>query len=651
MTELLRRQGLLALAMFGALFLARTLRAQASSAMGGGMLPVASTRRRAKSAAIVVALGAICGLAGCAEPGDRQDTGPQSVEEGAAEAGATGQDASAIVLSIADGVMADMEDASPYLQLLEGRRVESLGDNSFAHVEAQAEKARALLAELEAVDASQLSHDDGITYAILLSVLENAIETPQHFWHKFNVTPYAAGSVFSSVLPSALATYRIESEADGEGYLGLVRDVARYVNDDLERLRGQEERGILLPKSAIPGARKVYEALRAGIGNLTAVASERLAALTEEQQAALHAGIASAVADAVLPAIEALLDYLGDDYLERAPEAVGLGQYPGGEAAYRFAIRRETTMDLDPEVIHERGLAYMADIQQQMQAIRDELEFEGTAEEFHDLMRQDSRFYAETPEQVEERYMAYIHEIEPRIPDYFSVLPKAPYGVKRLDPAAEPGMTFGFYQPPNAASPRGNYRYNGSKLESRPMVWTGPLIFHELIPGHHFHIALQRETEASTELRNLSSLFYAAFTEGWANYAASLALEMGILNDPYERYGWLLFDAFIANRLVVDTGMNHLGWSRQKAMTYMLANTFASEEETATETLRYSTDMPAQALAYKLGLEKIREIRADQEAKLGDAFDIRTFHAAVLGSGAMPLPVLEQHVARTMSSH
>ena len=596
-------------------------------------------------------LGALF-LAGCTEPGDSPDAGQQAATEAEVPgAGATAQDASAAVLKMADRVMADLEDASPYLQLLKGRRVESLGDNSFAHVEAQAEKAQAALEELQAIDASQLGHDDGITYAILVGVLQDATEYPQHFWHKFNVTPYAAGSVFSSMLPSALTTYSIAAEADGEGYLGLLRDIARYVDDDLARLKGQEERGILLPKSAIPGARKVYEALRAGIGSLAAVAPERLSALTDEQRAALDAGIETAVSEQVIPAVDALLDYMGDGYLERAPEAVGLGQYPGGEAAYRFAIRQETTMDLDPEDIHERGLAYMADIQRQMQAIRYELGFEGTAEEFHEQMRQDPRFYAETPAQVEERYMAYIREIEPRIPDYFSVLPKAPYGVKRLDPAAEPGMTFGFYQPPNAASPRGNYRYNGSKLESRPMVWTGPLIFHELIPGHHFHIALQRETEASTELRNLSSLFYAAFTEGWANYAASLALEMGILDDPYERYGWLLFDAFVANRLVVDTGMNHFGWPREQAMAYMLANTFSSEEETATETLRYSTDMPAQALAYKLGLEKIRELRAAQEAKLGDGFDIRTFHAAVLGSGAMPLPVLEEHVDWTMSRH
>ena len=605
---------------------------------------------RSRARVALAILGTLV-LTGCAETGDAPDAGSQAAKERSTPDLEAVERGSAALLAIADRTMAKMVDASPYLQLLEGRRIESLGDNSFAYVEAEAASAGAALEELHAIDASQLSHDDRITYAILGSVLQPATEYPAHFWHKFNVTPYAAGTVFSSVLPSALGTYRFETEADGEAYLGLLRDLTRYVTDDQTRLERQEERGILLPKPAIPGARKVFGALRAGIGNLAAVAPERLSALTGEQRAGLNAGIDSVVSGQVIPAVDALLEYLGDDYVERAPEAVGLSQYPGGAAAYRFAIRQETTMDLDPEGIHERGLAYMEDIQQQMQAIRDELEFEGTAEEFHDRMRKDPRFFAKTPEEVEERYMAYIREMEPYIPDYFSVLPEAPYGVKRLDPAAEPGMTFGYYQPPSPASPRGNYRYNGSKLESRPMVWTGPLIFHELVPGHHFHIALQRESDASTELRKLSSLFYAAFTEGWANYAASLALEMGILNDPYERYGWLLFDAFVANRLVVDTGMNHFGWPRERAMAYMLANTFSSEEETATETLRYSTDMPAQALAYKLGLEKIREIRAAQEAKLGDAFDIRTFHTAVLGSGAMPLPVLEEHVDRYMSRH
>jgi uncharacterized protein (DUF885 family) len=223
-------------------------------------------------------------------------------------------------------------------------------------------------------------------------------------------------------------------------------------------------------------------------------------------------------------------------------------------------------------------------------------------------------------------------------------MPKAPYGVKRLDPAQEPGMTFGYYQAPSPAEPTGLYRFNGSKLDSRPMVWTAALIYHELIPGHHFHIALQNENEDFSRFRKMTGLMYAAFTEGWANYAASLAHEMGLMDDPWDRYGWLLFDAFIANRLIVDTGMNHLGWSLEKARAVMAENTFSSPEEIATETLRYSTDMPAQALAYKLGFEFIRALRAAQEEELGEAFDIKTFHAATVGSGAMPMPLLEEHV-------
>ena len=239
------------------------------------------------------------------------------------------------------------------------------------------------------------------------------------------------------MLPQALATARFESGDDVDVYLGLLGDVGRYVADDLERLKGQEERGILLPKPAVPGARAVFQSLREGVAALAAVAPERLAAFSPEQRATLNDGIETVLSERVFPVINTLLDYIGDEYVARAPDAVGLGQYPGGDAAYRFAIRRQTTLDPDPVDIHDRGLSYMATIHKQMRAIRDELGFEGTAEEFHDRMRDDSRFFASTPEEVEERYLGYIQRVEPHIADYFSVLPKAPYGVKRLDPAAE----------------------------------------------------------------------------------------------------------------------------------------------------------------------------------------------------------------------
>ncbi len=588
-----------------------------------------------------IVAAAVLLLTACSEGGDTRslNAAPAPVD-GAVET----RDAAAELLALTDTYMAELVREQPYLQMMSGMRVTALPDNSVAGAQKMANTAKALLDKLATIDPATLSHDGQMTYAMFKGQLEQAVEGERFFWHKFNVTPYAVGITFSTVVPATLANAPLASEEDIDLYLALLQDVGRYLDDDLTRLKGQEKRGILLPKAALPGAHTAISGIGQTIASVTAMDENRLANLEESQRTRLREGIALAVNDRIKPALDALLAYQGSDYATRAPEAVGLGQYPDGDAAYRFFIRKETTMDLDPAEIHRRGLAYMAEIQAGMAAIRDELGFEGSQQAFHDRMRADPRLFAKTPEEVAARYMGYIKRIEPHIPDYFAVLPKATYGVKRLDAAAEPGMTFGFYQAPTPSDPRGYYRFNGSKLESRPMVWTGALIYHELVPGHHFHIALQRENENFSEFRKQTGMMYAAFTEGWANYAASLANEMGIMEDPYDRYGWLLFNAFITNRLVVDTGMNYQGWSLERAREYMMENTFSSEEEVATETLRYATDLPAQSLAYKLGLEKIREIRKAEEARLGEDFDIKKFHTATVGSGAMPLPLLEQHV-------
>ena len=585
--------------------------------------------KRVPAGAMALALIAI----GCAAP-DPAPTG----------------NASADLLALTDEFMADLTEETPYLQMMAGLRVPGLPDNSFEGAQEQAAKAQERLEKLRGIDRDQMAHDDQMTYSMFEGLLEQAVEAEQHFWHGFNVTPYSVGNGWAMLLAPVLGAATFEGDEDIDHFLGFLDDVGRYLEVDLQRLVGQEERGILLPKAAVPGARTALEGVRASLPALTTLSDARLASLDETQRERLLGGIETTMNDRVEPAFAALLDHLGEAYVERAPEAVGLGQYPGGEEAYRFAIRTQTTLDLDPQEIHDRGLAYMEQIQKEMAEIRAELGFEGTKAEFHEQMRNNPRFFADSPEQVAERYMAYIDRIEPVIGDYFSVMPEAPYGVKRLDPAQEPGMTFGFYQAPSPAEPTGLYRFNGSKLDSRPMVWTAALIYHELIPGHHFHIALQNENEEFSAFRKMTGLLYAAFTEGWANYAASLAHEMGLMEDPWDRYGWLLFDAFIANRLIVDTGMNHLGWSLEKAREVMAENTFSSQEEIATETLRYSTDMPAQALAYKLGFEFIRGLRTAQEEKLGEGFDIKTFHAATVGTGAMPMPLLEQHVEWFMAN-
>ncbi|QIB66984.1 DUF885 domain-containing protein [Kineobactrum salinum] len=551
--------------------------------------------------------------------------------------------------AISDEYVGYVVNTNPYLKLISGERVTALPDQTLNTARRRVAVLRDLLERLRNVDRNALPYNDSLTHDILRRELTMAIEGLDHFWLGFNVTPYQAGYTFSTLLPVALGNAALEDAGDVAAYLALVEDVGRFVNDQQQRLEQQAQRGIRLPKPALPGVRNVFHGLRRDLPQLVAVAPDRMTALDDTLRRELTDRIPSLLESRLFPAIDKLLGYLGADYEEQAPESVGLGQYPGGAAAYAFAIRRETTLDLDPEAIHQHGLDYLEKIQDEMAAIRNELGFEGTAAAFHQQMGADPQFLARTPRQVEQRYQSYIDRIEPHILDYFSTLPEAPYGVRRLDPAAEAGMTFGYYQAPSPGNPMGLYRYNGSNLESRPMVWTGALIYHELIPGHHFHIASQRENEDLSEFRKLTGLIYAAFTEGWANYAASLSLEMGIMDDPYDRYGWLLFNSFISSRLVLDTGMNHFGWSLQQARQFMLDNTFSSEEEVNTETLRYSTDLPAQALAYKLGYEKFRAIREAAETRMGQEFDIREFHTAILDYGAMPLPGLEQHVKTVLN--
>ena len=589
-----------------------------------------------------ILISSLLALGACGDSGTMTQ---QANNQAAALAAAEQRDLSAELLALTDEFMLQLlQKKYPYLQMMAGQKILEMPDISFEGAQKHAADAEELLMKLKKIDLQQLGHDDQMTYEMFQGLLESTIEGPQHFWQQFNVTPYTANSGPTLLLPVVFPTATFGSDQDIEDYLAVLEDVARYVEDDLTRLKGQAERGIRLPKAAIPGVRTGQAGFGPAVMYLAKVSDERMASLDNAQKQRLSSGIDAILNGRLKNALDALQAYLGDDYVAQAPDAVGMGQYPGGPEAYRFAIRQQTTLDLSPEEIHQRGLAYMAEIQEEMKAIRKELGFEGTQAEFHEQMRQDPRFYANSPEEVAERYMAYIRRIEPHIKDYFSMMPKADYGVQRLDPAAEPNMTFGFYQAPSPTNPTGYYRFNGSKLDQRPMVWTGGLIYHELIPGHHFHIALAKENEDSSEFLKMIPLMYAAFTEGWANYAASLSYEMGIMDDPWDRYGWLLFNSFITNRLVVDTGMNALGWPLEKARAYMTQNTFSGEDEVLTETLRYSTDIPAQSLAYKLGYEKIREIRRTQEEKLGDKFDIKKFHAATVGNGGMPLPQLERHV-------
>jgi uncharacterized protein (DUF885 family) len=285
-------------------------------------------------------------------------------------------------------------------------------------------------------------------------------------------------------------------------------------------------------------------------------------------------------------------------------------------------------------------------IDRELDGIRTSTGFAGTREEFMQFLKTDPRFFESSAEGIRARLERYVKLIEPHLGDFFSKMPRAPYGVRRLDPALEGSMTFGYYNWPTPAEPIGIYYFNGSKTNERNLLFGLALMAHELVPGHHFQISRQGENEALHPLRR--ETYNTVFTEGWGEYAAALGTEMGIYSDPYDRAGRLMMDSMLSARLVVDTGMNALGWSRERAIDYLMAHSMLSATEAATETLRYSADIPAQALAYKMGSLRIMELRRDAQQRLGPRFDIRQFHEAILSQGSMPLGVLEAFLAEKL---
>ncbi len=615
------------------------------------MQPFESIRQlAAKIPAATLVVFVVGFLAAC----DRQPETPAPAEPSAepvsqAATGAANQQTSATqsLRMLADDVWAWYLESSTYLRLQEGLPIERIEDMTLAQYHENLARTADFLTQLKAIDGTQLGGDDLITYEILGFELADTGATDVDYWLNFDITPYAGPYTFQFA-QQALEVQKINDVAAAAHYLHLVNETADVIDQLIGQVEGQVERGIFLPKPALPSTRATWEGLKAALPAAISVNDTRLAALTPEERAAFTASLEGLIETRVIGGFDRLLAALGADYEAMAPEAVGLGQYGNGDQVYRRRIRKETTLDLSPEEIHQRGLAAVADISARMAAVREELGFTGTAQEFLDELKADPRFIAQTPEAVEQRYLEYIHRIEPKLEAYFKRRPAAAYGVRRLPLASEAGMTYGYYNPPSAADPVGYYNYNASNLPSRSLAWAGSLIYHELLPGHHFHIAMQDENTALQQFRRKYSV--AAFTEGWAEYAASLGIEMGMYETPQELYGRNVAEMFLATRLVVDTGMNALGWSLEDARAYMRERVIQSQAEIDSETLRYSTSIPAQALAYRLGYEKMWELRRAAEDALGESFDVRDFHDIVLSDGAKPLPVLTAKTERWIAA-
>jgi uncharacterized protein (DUF885 family) len=301
-----------------------------------------------------------------------------------------------------------------------------------------------------------------------------------------------------------------------------------------------------------------------------------------------------------------------------------------------------TTMDLTPEQVHERGLVRIAEIEDAMRGIRTELGFQGDGSEFIAHLNENPQWRANSVEGVTAVFQRYIDRLKPCFDNFFATAPQASYGIAPLPEALQNSMTFGYYDQPRPDRNHGVYLFNAGNLTQRALFNIGSLTYHELVPGHHLQIATLQENTRLHPFR--VHTFVAAYNEGWAEYAATLAGEVGMYEQPEERYGRLVWESLFTSRLVVDTGMNALGWSLERAQDYLRAQSGLGEKEILTELVRYSCDIPGQALSYKLGDTEILKMREKMRQALGEHFELKDFHSAILEVGALPLPDLSWHI-------
>lgn len=353
--------------------------------------------------------------------------------------------------------------------------------------------------------------------------------------------------------------------------------------------------------------------------------------------------IRNTITQDVNPALLTFHDFMKDTYLPNARKTYGLKDLPNGEAWYNERISFHTTTDLTANEIHEIGKQEVARIRGEMKEIMNELSFQGDVSDFDIFLKEDPQFYFTDPEELLKTYRDICKRIDPELPKLFGILPVLPYGIKKTPAYREKGAPAAYYMPGSREGGRAGYFYaNTYNLQSRPKWGMEALSLHEAVPGHHFQIAIGQELENQPEFKTATFQF-TAFSEGWGLYSESLGEELGLYTDPYQRYGRLTAEIWRAIRLVVDTGIHAFGWSREEAIDYFKANSGIAEHDIAVEVDRYIA-WPGQALAYKIGELKILELRERAEEKLGNDFDIRDFHDVVLGSGIVPLNVLESNV-------
>jgi uncharacterized protein (DUF885 family) len=508
----------------------------------------------------------------------------------------------------------------------------------------RAAAAKGFLAELAAIDRSRLSGDDAVNYDIFHDQLQDGLTS----WELGeDQMPFNADSGFHSEFSRLPEVVPLATVKDYENYISRLRAWPRHVEQQIGEMRLGLQRGFTVPRAVLDGYESTITAHVVDDPTKSVFwkpFTRFPSSLSETDRERLRQEGRQAVTEGAVAGYRTFLDFYRKEYLPHTRTTLAAQDMPNGRAFYAQQIRHYTTLDLSPEEIHKIGLAEVDRISREMNEVMKQTGFQGDFAAFVQFLRTDPRFYAKTPQALLERAAWIAKTIDGKLPSLFKTLPRLPYTVQPVPDSIAPKYTSGRYvEPPQGSTQPGIYWVNIYKVETRPLYNLEALTLHEAVPGHHLQIARSRELTDLPDFRRYS--YISAFGEGWGLYSEWLGLEAGIYTDPYSNFGRLSYEMWRACRLVVDTGVHAKGWTRQQALDYLASHTALPLHEVETEVDRYIS-WPGQALAYKLGELKIKELRRRSEQALGNRFDVREFHDVVLGSGAVPLNVLEKNVDR-----
>ena len=506
-----------------------------------------------------------------------------------------------------------------------------------------------------AIDPEQLSGQDRLSYDVFVLARQDAIESHEKGFTKLGqllpINQLFSTPTFLAQLGSGSSAQPFATVEDYDNWLSRSAGFATHVDLMIVRLREGVEAGVVQPTILMEKTLPQLEALITDdpeqsvfwrpIANMPGL-------IVDEDRERLADAYRAHITDVLVPAYQRLHDHIRDEYMQHTRDTIARTALPGGDEWYAWLVRQSTTTTMTPEEIHEIGKQEAARLFAEMEKVRDEVGFEGDMQAFFEHLQTDPQFFFESREAIVQGYDELRDVIDPTLDKLFATQPKTNYVLKPVEEFRERAAPTASYQPgtPDGSRP-GTFYINTYDLTARPKWLMEALSIHEASPGHHFQVSIAQEVEDLPAFRRFES--ETAYVEGWGLYAESLGKELGLYTDPYQYFGSLFADIWRANRLVVDTGMHALGWTREEAIEFMQSNSPIADTDVVIEVERYIA-IPGQALAYKIGQLKIRELRNRAEELLGDKFDVREFHDQVLTTGSLPLIVLEAHIDRWIAS-